>query len=102
MAALTHGSLPWRYNAREFDPVYGGNIESGDGWAVARLWADVIKLNPPANADLIVRAVNSHYELVAALIAAKRVLELTAPDAPSIREAVRVIDLALTLATEAT
>jgi len=62
-----HSPLPWRFSTD--DPMDGtiGQIESHDDWSVAAVFNDVRELPAKANAEFIVRAVNSHDALLAAL-----------------------------------
>lgn len=65
-----HSPLPWMVgerNGNDGDALCG--IENTD-WTLADVWADAWELTPAiarANADFIVRCVNSHDELLAAL-----------------------------------
>jgi hypothetical protein len=63
-----HTALPWKLS----DQDLGTFLKCGNGYPIA-----IISENPDckANAALIVRAVNSHYELLAALKDATRIVE---------------------------
>ena len=75
---MNHTPGPWHYEKGETngpDPagVVAGVISDGEGWNIAEVCAD--GLHPDEDANLIVRAVNSHDALVAALEAVWRVAE---------------------------
>ena len=71
-AAVPHSPLPWsvrRFDVDDIPPCDGlfGSIETADGWSAAVIWNDVSELPAHGNAAFIVRAVNHHDALLAAL-----------------------------------
>jgi hypothetical protein len=79
-----HTPLPWRFiggadNTETDKGLRCGTIvcdhENTGAYHVARIWNDANRVNGPANAALIVRAVNAHEVLVKALQEARTVLE---------------------------
>ena len=87
---------PWKISedGNDIEAIYGPNPE--DVFGICTMYADE---SADANAELIVRAVNNHYQLVEALkLAAKYVNKMVADDVKTAippANALRVIELAI-------